>query len=337
MDQLMNHTSYDIIIIGTGAGGGTLAHELAHTGKRILILERGDFLPQVYGAALIRMRERDFEAVEHKGGISPAWPLSYTDFEPYYTRAERLYHVHGQRGEDPTEPPSSEPYPCPPVRHEHCMQITRDCLEQQGFYPFHLPLALRLNEVDRTFSDCIRCDTCDGYPCLVNGKADADINGVRPVRDRSNVTLITRAKVNRLYTSESGREVTAVEAEIDGEPRQFRGDIVVVACGAINSAGLLLRSRNDAHPHGLANSSDQLGRNWIFEVSHWFDQCDLKSFERSGSKVSPTVTPPCRTIGERKCRICIKACHTPSGIANIMLCLCRNIERKRYLGRFGSI
>lgn len=302
----MTNASYDIIIIGTGAGGGTLAHELAPTGKRILILERGDFLPQekdnwnptevyqqqryftdeewydkegepfspqtcywvggntkVYGAALTRMRERDFNAVEHKGGISPAWPLSYADFEPYYTRAEQLYHVHGQRGEDPTEPPTNEPYPCPPVRHEHCMQLTRDCLEQQGFYPFHLPLALRLNEVDRTLSDCIRCDTCDGYPCLVHGKADADINGVRPVRDRTNITLITNAKVNRLYTNESGREVTAVEAEIDGEPSQFKGDIVVVACGAINSAGLLLRSRNETHPNGLANRSDQLGRNFM--------------------------------------------------------------------------
>lgn len=306
----MNDNHYDAIIIGTGAGGGTLAHELAMAGKKILILERGEFLPpekenwnptevyqnqhyftdeqwfdkqgepfspqtcywvggntKVYGAALVRMRERDFEAVEHKRGISPAWPLSYNDFEPYYTQAEQLYQVHGQRGEDPTEPPTRQPYPCPPVRHERCMQDTVDCLEKQGFYPFHLPLALKLNEVDRTLSDCIRCDTCDGYPCLVHGKADADINGVRLVKGQSNVTLITGARANRLHTDESGRVVTSVEAEIDGELRLFSGDIVVVSCGAINSAGLLLRSRNDAHPKGLANRSDQVGRNFMKHLS----------------------------------------------------------------------
>ena len=302
----MNDAHYDVIIIGTGAGGGTLAHELASTGKKILILERGDFLPQekenwnstavyqqhryftdeewsdkegesfrpqtcywvggntkVYGAALLRMRERDFAAVEHKGGLSPSWPLSYDDFEPYYLKAEQLYQVHGQRGEDPTAPPASQEYPCLPVSHERCAQDVCDRLKEQSFHPFHLPLGLKLSENDPALTECIRCNTCDGYPCLVKGKADADIDGVRPVHHCSNVTLMTKATVTRLCTSESGREVKSVEVIVEGEFRLFYGDIVVVACGAINSAALLLRSQNDKHPKGLANGSDQVGRNFM--------------------------------------------------------------------------
>ena len=317
---------YDIIIIGTGAGGGTLAYRLAATGKKILVLERGDFLPRekenwdalevfqkeryhteecwydkdgndfrpqtgywvggntkVYGAALLRLRERDFERVIHKGGISPAWDLKYSDFEPYYTQAEALYDVHGKRGEDPTEPTTTADYPYAPVSHEPEMQAIADSIRNLGYYPFHLPLGLKLNEVDRALSPCIRCDTFDGYPCLVGAKADAEVNAIRPAQAAyDNLTLLTGAKVLKLHTSESGREITAVEVEIaydrpaaaHGSPpmmgaparteiQQFSADIVVVACGAINSAALLLKSANEKHPNGLANRSDQVGRNFM--------------------------------------------------------------------------
>ena len=302
----MNTQHYDIIIIGTGAGGGTVAHELAPTGKKILLLERGEFLPRekdnwnpqqvyqnqryftnekwynkqgdtfspqtcywvggntkVYGAALLPLRERDFEQVQHKGGISPAWPLKFPDFAPYYTRAEKLFKVHGRRKDDPTEPPAEADYPYPPVSQEPFMQRIVDKLSDLGFYPFHLPVAIDLNEVDKTLSNCIRCDTCDGFPCLVHAKGDAEVNCVRPATTHSNLTLMTGAKVVQLHTSESGREITSVETEIDGQKQLFSADLVVVSCGAINSAALLLRSGNDKHPNGLANSSDQVGRNFM--------------------------------------------------------------------------
>ncbi|WP_017300936.1 GMC oxidoreductase [Nodosilinea nodulosa] len=295
---------YDIIIIGTGAGGGTLAYRLAPSGKRILILERGDFLPRekanwdarevyqneryhthetwvdgagkpfrpqmsywvggntkVYGAALLRLRERDFEAVAHVDGISPEWPLKYADFEPYYAEAEALYQVHGRAGEDPTEAGRSSPFPYPAVSHEPRMAAIAQTLTHQGLTPFHLPLGLNLNEVDKTLGACIRCDSCDGFPCLVQGKADAEVVGIQPIRHAVNVTLQTQAQVTRLITSPSGRQVTGVEAIVHGEPQTYQGDIVVLACGAINSAALLLRSASDQHPQGLANGSDQVGRN----------------------------------------------------------------------------
>ncbi len=219
---------------------------------------------KVYGAALLRLRERDFEQVIHKGGISPEWELKYQDFEPYYTQAEKLYDVHGERGTDPTEPPCSEAFPYPAVSHEPDMQELADCISKLGYNPFNLPLGMKLNEVDRSQSLCIRCDTFDGYPCLVGAKADSEVNAIRPTREAyPNVKLLTHAKVLKLHTSESGREVTAVETDINGELHYFKADIVVVACGAINSAALLLRSANDKHPHGLANSSDQVGRNFM--------------------------------------------------------------------------
>jgi choline dehydrogenase-like flavoprotein len=307
--ELANH--YDVIIIGTGAGGGTLAYRLAATGKKILVLERGDFLPRekanwdarqvyqkeryhadeewydkdskpfrpqtgywvggntkVYGAALLRFRERDFDEVIHKGGISPAWELTYHDFEPYYTQAEQLYDVHGDRGADPTEPPASRAYPYPPVSHEPDMQTIADGIRDQGYHPFHLPLGLKLNERDRVNSPCIRCDTFDGFPCLIGAKADAEMNAIRPASEAyKNLTLLTNAKVLRLQTDPSGKTVTDIEVELNGEPHRFQSDIVVVACGAINSAVLLLQSASDRHPHGLANRSGQVGRNLMKHVT----------------------------------------------------------------------
>jgi choline dehydrogenase-like flavoprotein len=299
--------NYDVIIIGSGAGGGTLAHALADSGKRILLLERGDFLPRemdnwnpkpvfvdgkyiskdtwfdrdgksfqpqvhyfvggatkLYGAALYRLRPQDFGELKHVDGISPAWPLSYDDFEPWYAKAERLYQVHCNAGEDPTEGPRSEPYPWPAVSHEPRLQQISDDLAKGGYHPFHAPCGIMLNEARRPESTCIRCTWCDGYPCLVHAKADAEVIAVRPLLDRPNVTLLTGAEVTRLETDDSGRTVTGVVVSRDGNHEVYRGDIVAVSAGAANSAKLLLNSANDAHPHGLANGSDQVGRNYMF-------------------------------------------------------------------------
>ncbi|NGX45610.1 MAG: 6'''-hydroxyparomomycin C oxidase [Chlamydiae bacterium] len=302
--------SYDFIIIGTGAGGGTLARSLASTGKKILLLERGGWLkreaenwsaeevfvknryisadswtdskgkafqPQVhyfvggatklYGASLFRLRKEDFGEVKHHDGTSPAWPITYEEMEPYYTEAEQLYQVHGLRGSDPTEPPASAPYPFAPVSHEPRIQRIYDDLEKAGYHPFPAPCGIMLNEQEMAKSRCVRCCTCDGFPCLVQAKADAEMVGVRPAIEQPNVTLVTGAHVIKLNTNEYGSSVTEVVAEIEGKRETFRGDIVVVSCGAANSAKLLLASANDKHPNGLANGSDQVGRNYMYHNS----------------------------------------------------------------------
>ena len=301
---------YDVIIMGTGAGGGTLVYSLASTGKSILILERGDYVPRekanwdsravnvegkyqtkeewrdrngkplhphtnyyvggntkFYGAALFRLRREDFGEIKHFGGISPAWPISYDELKPYYLEAERLYHVHGQRGEDPTEPAASGPYPHPAISHEPRIQALSDDFERLGLRPFHTPLGLQIDEKNPQSSKCIRCDTCDGYPCLIDGKSDAQTLCVDPALRFPNVSLLTNAYVERLETTASGREVSRVVVTRNGATENYSADVVVVSCGAINSAALLLRSANDKHPNGLANSSDIVGRHYMGHVN----------------------------------------------------------------------
>ncbi|MBK7252033.1 MAG: GMC family oxidoreductase [Gammaproteobacteria bacterium] len=301
--------SFDVIVIGTGAGGGTLARALAPGGLKVLLIERGDFLPRekanwradevfrrhryhnaepwldgagrpfqpvcgyhvggdtrLYGAAVLRRRESDFDTVRHAGGDTVAWPIRYADLAPYYDVAERWYFAHGLRGEDPTEPEAAA-FPGPPFRHDPAIEEVFLRLRDIGLHPFHLPLALHLDEARRERSPCIRCDTCDGFPCLVAGKGDAEMCGVRPALAHPNVTLRTGLKAVRLETSGDGRRVVAVCCEGGGATESFRGRVVVVAAGAINSAALLLASASGRHPRGLANGSDQVGRNYMCHIN----------------------------------------------------------------------
>jgi len=219
---------------------------------------------KMYGAALFRLRQGDFKAHRTADGLTPDWPVGYDEFEPYYSQAERLYNVHGRRGEDPTDPPASAPYPFPPVSHEPRIQELTDSLKRAGYHPSYAPTGVMLNEADASRSRCIRCDTCDGFPCLVHAKADAEVIAVRPALAFPNVTLLTNAHVQKLVTGASGRDIEKVLVERDGKTEEYSGDIVVVSAGAANSARLLLMSAGDKHPRGLANGSDLVGRNYMF-------------------------------------------------------------------------
>ncbi len=219
---------------------------------------------KLYGAALYRLRPEDFDELPHVDGLSPAWPLSYRDFEPYYTKAEWLYRVHGNHGEDPTEGPWSQQYPWPALSHEPRIQQLFADLQRGGYHPFHAPCGVMLDESDRARSTCIRCTWCDGYPCLVHAKSDAEVIAVRPILDLPNVTLLVDAQVTSLDTDTIGGAVTGVVVSRGGNMERYEADLVVVSAGAANSAKLLLRSANDRHPNGLANGSDQVGRNYMF-------------------------------------------------------------------------
>jgi choline dehydrogenase-like flavoprotein len=298
----MHTEHFDIVIIGSGAGGGTMARALAPTGRRILVIERGGFIPQeaqnwspeavwkdlryrtterwlndrgeefppythycvggntkFWGSVLYRLRREDFHATEHADGISPAWPIDYETLAPYYDRAEHLYHVHGECGHDPTEPPRS-PYPHPPVPHASGMTALVDAIRAQGLHPSPLPLGL-INP--GTADGCILCRTCNSFPCQIRRKSDADVCCVEPAARYANVTLITGATAQRLVADGSGRRVEAVEIERDGSRTRVTGDQFVVSCGAVNSAALLLRSAHDRHPNGLANSSGLVGTRYM--------------------------------------------------------------------------
>jgi choline dehydrogenase-like flavoprotein len=301
---------FDIVIIGSGAGGATLAQRLAPTGKSILILERGEHLPReaenwspksvfierryrtkdhwydkhghpftpnthywvggnttFYGAALMRMRARDFTEVRHAGGVSPAWPISLADLAPYYDEAEALWQVHGHRGDDPTEAGDEPPYVYPAVHHDPGVAALKGHWEMQGWKPFSLPLGVKLDQAHPVTSTCIKCKTCGGYPCLLRAKCDARTLAIEPIMGLPNVTLLTGRKVVRLETDPTGRTVTEVVCETKEGEERWAGDIVALAAGAAPTAVVLLSSANAAHPNGLANGSDQVGRNYMFHNS----------------------------------------------------------------------
>lgn len=290
----------DVIIIGSGMGGATVAAALAPTGRRILILERGDHLPdsakardpvaifrdghyrpaeewldgegrpfnpgnyyyvggntKFYGAVLLRYRAQDFRPVTHLGGTTPGWPVTYDEFEPWYSRAEAMFQVRGELDGDPTEPHHSAPYPHPPVPDEPEIADLRARLRRVGLHPSCLPLGV---DIDRWLA---RAQTpWDAFPDTGRGKMDAESISLAAALERSNVELMTGRRVQKLVADETGR-ISGVVVERGGSTETISAPVVVLAAGAVNSAAILLASANENHPAGLANGSDQVGRNFM--------------------------------------------------------------------------
>jgi choline dehydrogenase-like flavoprotein len=296
----------DVVIIGSGMGGSTFAHELSATGLKVVIVERGDFLPReiqnweassvfgqgryrnaepwldakdqpfnpgvfyyvggntkFYGAMLPRFREEDFSEVRHYDGVAPAWPITYAQMEPWYAKAETLYRVHGQAGTYPSEPWRSGPYPHAALTHDPALLPLEQSMRQAGLKPFVMPAAVDYGDG----GDCVLCSTCDGYPCLVDAKCDAEMSALRPALRTGSIQLLTNTFIDKLTTSADGRTVLSATGTRQGKAVSLRAPRFVLACGAVNSAVLLLKSANDQHPNGLGNSSGQVGRNYMVHNS----------------------------------------------------------------------
>ena len=299
LDQL-DGCSYDVVIVGTGMGGGTLAYALRDSGARILLIERGDFIPsepenwsvdavftdgryksrdrwqnargqwyepgltyavggntKVFGASLPRFRPTDFGEVRHADGVSPAWPFPYEEIEPFYAEAEQVFGVHGQV-EEGQEGTRRQDFPFPPVPDEPTVGEVRRRLRAKGYSPSYLPLGIDL----RTGGACERVATCDGFVCRRDAKADADVRCVRPALSSGNVEILTNAYARSVVSDGSGERVTGVEIESGGQLKTISAGLVVVSCGAVNSAALLLRSKIAAE-RTLANSSGLVGRHYM--------------------------------------------------------------------------
>ncbi len=293
---------FDVIIIGSGVGGGVTARRLAEKGVRVLVIERGDFVPRepgnwsvetvffdkkykakdawldrhgnafdpgmyynvggstkFYGAALFRLRERDFEAVEHHGGTSPAWPVTYADMAPYYDEAERMFRVHGDDGGDRTAPRRDAPFPFAAVPSEPIVARMAERFRKQGVSPSALPSGVNSGDA----GSCVLCRTCDGFPCMIGQKNDAETCALEPAMATGHVELMTRTLARRFVLSPDGGRVEAVEVERDGEVRLLAAPLFVLSCNAVNSAALLLRSACAAAPKGVANASDVVGRHYM--------------------------------------------------------------------------
>ncbi|MEM1265592.1 MAG: GMC family oxidoreductase [Pseudomonadota bacterium] len=298
-------TETEILIIGSGMGGATIAAALAPTGVGITILERGEriapspetrdaraifefgtfrneetwddpagtpFDPgnyyvvggnsKLYGAVLFRYRAEDFGVLQHIGGTSPAWPIPYEAFEPWYQAAETLYEVRGAGGEDQSEPPHSGAYAHAPVPHEPAIAAAADRLRAAGLTPAHLPLGV---DIDAWLAGG---ETgWDAHPNTGDGKKDAESVGLKAALRHNSVRLETGAEVTALIAEPDGR-ISAVEYRQDGRAHRIAAGTVILAAGAVNSAVLLLRSATEAFPRGLANRSDQVGRNFMNHNTH---------------------------------------------------------------------
>ncbi|MCZ8178439.1 MAG: GMC family oxidoreductase [Rhizobium sp.] len=290
----------DVIIIGSGMGGATLAARLAPTGRRILIVEKGErlkpssadrdadaifgkahFRPKeewldgdgqpfnpgnyynvggnskFYGAVLLRYRREDFSPLHHMGGTTPGWPIGYDSLEPWYQQAEHLFEVRGTLGEDPTEPPHSGTYDHKPVPDEPAITDLRRRLKSVGLHPASLPLGV---DIDTWLAH--GKTTWDAFPDTCGGKKDAETVSLAQALRHSNVSLETGCEVTRLLAGEGGK-ITGVEVLNQGEKQVLSAPLVVLAAGAVRSAAILLSSASENHPQGLANRSDQVGRNFM--------------------------------------------------------------------------
>ena len=231
---------------------------------------------KVYGSALLRMRPEDFGTLQTLDGESPAWPISYADLAPFYARAEAVYHVHGQRGADPFEPPAG-PFPHPPLAHDTRIREVAEGLRAHGLRAFELPMGVKLSHenpgdgpfVLRETFEAMGRAAFDGFPDLLHLKCDAETASIEPALAHPNVDLAC-AEVTRIGTDAAGRRVTHVEATVDGEPVTYSADVFALCAGAVHSAALLLRSASGTHPDGLANSSGAVGRHFMRHVTSKF-------------------------------------------------------------------
>ena len=323
----MHTEHFDIVIIGSGAGGGTMARALASTGRRILVIERGQTFPRhadnwdpgvvwieqryrakerwlksesdefqpnthygvggntkFWGSVLYRLREEDFEARTHVDGESPAWPIRYQDLASYYDRAERMYHVHGQAGLDPTDPPRA-PFPYPAVTHTVGMERMIDRLRTRGLHPSYLPLGLIRPGED---GGCELCDRCNSFPCMIGAKSDAETCGLAPAREESPcIELRESTLATRLNTDASGKRIVSVDVitgtgEAGTVQTRIHAGLFIASCGAVNSAALLLRS-------GIGNSSGLVGRNYMAHVATMFSAYRWDDVDAGPHKFQKTI------------------------------------------------
>lgn len=297
---------YDVIIIGSGAGGGTVAQALSTSAARILILERGDFVPQedenwnpeeVWKKLRYRTKERwldergrEFTPYMHYavGGNTKFWgsvlyrlrredfqavehadgisPAWPIDYETLEPFYERAERLYQVRGKEGIDPTEPPRGPFPYDAVPHQPEMAQ-IVEKLRAQGLHpSPLPLGLLRVGED-DGCILCDTCNSFVCRRLAKSEADVCCVRPAIERPNVTLWTNARARRLITDPSGRKLEAVEVERNGETVRIGASLFIVSCGAVNSAALLLQSANTAHPDGLANSSGLVGRRYMAHLA----------------------------------------------------------------------
>jgi choline dehydrogenase-like flavoprotein len=317
----MHQERYDIIIIGSGAGGGTLAYALSETSARILIVERGDFIPQEdenwspeavwkhlrYQTTerWIDERDREFRPYTHYnvGGNTKFWgsvlyrlrredfqavehmdglsPAWPIDYDTLAPYYDRAERIYQVHGELGTDPTEPDHDTFPHSPIPHSEEMAAIVSKLRSLGLHPSPLPLGIRD------GCILCATCNSFACKVHAKSEAEVCCVRPALERPNVELWTNACAKRLITNAAGTRLEAVEVERHGTTARVEASLFVVSCGAVNSAALLLRSAGDKHPNGLANSSGLVGRRYMAHLATMMQ--GFHPFRKNGTVFQKTV------------------------------------------------
>ena len=258
-------TSYDVIVIGSGAGGGTLVHRLAPSGKRILLLERGGWLPrepqnwlaherlrrqplhlaghvvrrrrQAVPAAGALLRRRRHQALRRRAvpaarrGLRRAAPPRRLlarvadrlrrDGALLHARPSGSTRCTARAARTRPSRRRARPTRSRRSRTSRASSSSTTTSRRPATIRSTRPAASCSTSATCRYSACVRCATCDGFPCLVHAKSDAEVLAVRPALEHPNVTLLTGAEAVRLETNAPGTAVTGVVVERDGDARDL--------------------------------------------------------------------------------------------------------------------
>lgn len=311
------------VIVGSGAGGGVVAKELATAGLRVVLLERGKWYtafddrkddlrnqrtcvlgnsfgpdernPRVYvdssgrehvvpsnhwaysnnaacvgggtlsyGAMAWRFMEDDFRLRSKYGTVAGStlddWPITYAELEPYYEKAEWEIGVSGDDSNNVFRAPRRRALPMPPLPPNRDFQILEPAAQRLGLHPFHIPM-LRNSVPYNGRGACIRCRWCVGFACEVSAKCGTQNTVIPTAVATGNCRLRTECIAKEVMTDNRGRVTGVAYFDAHGRLREQPSDLVVVSCSAVESARLLLNSRNRLFPDGLGNRYDWVGRN----------------------------------------------------------------------------
>lgn len=215
-----------------------------------------------------RLKPVDFNLLSEFGPIEGAniadWPIDYKDLEPYYARTEEVVGVSGKVVPHKfLEPRSTPDYPNPPLLENIFSSWLDSAAERMNYEVFPSPRGI-LSQPKGERQSCYYSNYCGSYGCSSDAKGSSRVALIDEALKTGNCTVIPSAKVYHLETNGKGTITKANYYDSEGEIQSVEAGTFVVAAQAIETSRLLLMSKNDDFPNGLANNSGQVGKNIVF-------------------------------------------------------------------------
>lgn len=230
-----------------------------------------------YNAKFPRFWKQDFTMLSDLGPMPGAqvadWPISYDDLAPFYDAVEQHMGVQGDREKMPArtleQSPRSGQFVMPPNPTGYAARLLAGAAERIGWSPYPYPAVVNSKNFDGRPA-CNSCGLCSSFGCPINARGDALVSYLNPAVRSGKVRVIERALASKIATTADGKRATGVHYfDAEGREQFLASSLVILAASPVHTARLLLLSANAAHPSGLGNRSDQVGRNMMF---HYFTQ-----------------------------------------------------------------